>query len=165
MSRTRICLLVAILANCFIGGIVAGAMLLRVAAHPLATDGTFSVWLFFYGPYALLGSAALLSYSRAWLLVLILFVTALIFLMISAACLAHTELSLSLLNAQAAGRRGMACGPPVALFVLPVVYAISLSTLVVSLGFFSFQMSWLRPAKEAPRPIPSWINEVTDPGS
>jgi hypothetical protein len=144
---------------------VAGVMLWRVAAHPLATDGTFWVWLVFYGPYALLGTSALLSYSRTWMLISILFVTALIFLMNSAGCLAHTEMALRFLDAQAAGRHLMACGPPPALLVLPIVYLASFVTFVVSLGLWPLQICWRWPAKAAPRPIPSWINEVSDPGA
>jgi hypothetical protein len=149
MNTARIYLLIAILMLCATGGMAGGAMLLRVSTHPLATDDMWSTFVIFDLPYFLLALAGLLSYPRAWLLISLVIVSALVGFMITAACYQHMELGLFVLDAKAAGRHGMACGPPMSVFVLPVAYLMSLVAMVAGLGTFS---DWLvRKVSYAPR--------------
>ena len=141
MSHARIYLLIAIGALCVAGGIAVGAMLLHEAAHPLATRDPWMVWLVYDLPYLLLMGAGALSFSRTWLLVLIFIITGLSVLIITAACYQEMEISLFILNARAAGQRGMSCGPPMSVFVLPVAYLMSFIAVAVSLGLLPFQAS------------------------
>src|SRR2546430_208323 len=119
MSAARTYLLIAIWALCSASGIAAAVMLLRVSAHPLATEDMWSTWLLFDVPYFLLAVAGLLSYPRAWLLISLLIVSGLVACTLTCSCYIHMELSLFLLDSQAAGRHGMICGPPLSLLMLP----------------------------------------------
>src|SRR4051794_26760094 len=107
MSTTRFQLLLAIQAFCVVGAIVVGVMILKVNAHPLSTGEIWTPWLLYVLPYFLLSGAGALSIQRSGMLMMISVLTALNALILSAACYQNMEISLSLLDAQAAGRRGM----------------------------------------------------------
>jgi hypothetical protein len=85
------------------------------------------------------------------LLILLAIVTGLIGIMITGACWQQMELSLSILDARAAGRHTMVCGPPMSVLVLPVAYLMSSLAVVVGLGAF---FAWLlRQVSDAPRAL------------
>ena len=139
MNIAKVCLLIANWALCAAGGIAVVVMLSHVAEHPLAKDDPWVMGVLFNLPYLILACVSLLSYSRTWMLVSLLFFAGLVAFFVTVACAVRTEQSLALLNAQAAGRHMMICGPPIDLFFLMIAYLISAMAFATALMLFTLQ--------------------------
>lgn len=135
MTPIRIILLVLIGVLSAAGTIAAIGIHLEAAAHPLSTHDPWIASVVYCLPYLFLCAAGSLTYHRTWFLVWICVATGLTVLMTTAACYGDFQTSNFMLEARAAGRRGMVCGPPASFFVLPITYGISSILMMIGLVF------------------------------
>jgi len=126
-------LVVAAWLLCSFGVAGAAVMVLNKAAHPLAEQDAWEEWLVYLLPYVLLAASAWLARRRGGILVTLVIVTAVSAVMLTWACYQAMELSLFMLDSRSAGRRGLVCGPPMAVFVVPLVYLMALGAVAMGL--------------------------------
>ena len=132
MRRTRYALAIMIGVVCALGTAAVGSMRMKLAEHPLSTGDPWMWWFLWVGPYALLLASAAFSLRSSGALVFLAILSALMAPVLTLACYQETEEAFFFLNARAAGRHPMNCGPPVFYLHLVIAYAVSFATLVVA---------------------------------
>ncbi len=124
---TKTVLLISILAVCLAAIAASVAFTWVESSHPLAREDRKNIWLIGAIPYFVLGMVALASRRNIWPLAVLLVCTTLSAAGGTFARYLDMELGLRILDARAAGRRLMYCGPPPPLFFsLPLEYGLTL---------------------------------------